>query len=326
VPTPVTLGPDDPSLFGWPAGVGGTPLTYWAQAAGYAEPAVVARINAGGPQVTTGDGSVWAADADYEGGQAVERRRGTEIAGTDDDALYLDERRSRIDGGRVRYAVPVPVAGTYTLRLYVTARTFEDGAGGFRTGEQVLSVNLEGGVWELEGWDLSATGEPLVAVVRSFDVAVADGTLDVEVNAEAGRATVAALEVLSPGSPVGDALVAFALQYVGYPYVWATSGPGSFDCSGFTDFVVANVIGVHIGLNQLEQIHYGTAVAYEDLRPGDLVFFQGTHPFLEGVSHVGIYVGNGQFVHASAQAGVVTVSDLTGGYYAARYYAAVRLA
>jgi hypothetical protein len=141
VPTPVTLEPDDPSLFGWPAGVGGAPLTYWAQAAGHAEAVAVARINAGGPEVTTGDGSVWAADDHYEGGQAVARRLGTEVGGAAADALYRDERRCRIDGGRVRYAVPVLAPGRYTVRVYVAAGASDDGAGGLLTGAQVLAVN-----------------------------------------------------------------------------------------------------------------------------------------------------------------------------------------
>jgi cell wall-associated NlpC family hydrolase len=322
-PTPVRLGPDDPSLFGWPAVVGGTPLYHFAQATG---PTVVARVDAGGSTVWTPDGSLWGADAFFDSGRSASRHAATEIAGTADDVLFRTERRSHEAGGVLRYAVPVPAPGTYEVRLLFTARPFEDGAGGFLAGQQVLTVNLEGGAPELEGLDLSSLDGSLSAVVQAFAVDVADGAVDVEIAALAGKAAVAAIEVRTPGPTVGETMAAFALQYVGYPYVWATSGPTSFDCSGFTDWVAANVLGVHIGLNQLEQIVYGTAVAYEELRPGDLVFFFGTHPVNEGVSHVGIYVGDGRFVHASAQTGAVSVSDLTWGYYAARYYAAVRLA
>ena len=79
------------------------------------------------------------------------------------------------------------------------------------------------------------------------------------------------------------------------------------------------------GLNEPHQIAFVTAVGRDVLRAGDLVFFQGTHPYLAGVSHVGIYVGEGQFIHASAGAGAVIISDLTWGYYAPTYDGAVRL-
>jgi cell wall-associated NlpC family hydrolase len=90
--------------------------------------------------------------------------------------------------------------------------------------------------------------------------------------------------------------------------------------------VTTNVLGVEIGLNQLEQIVYGVEVPKRQLRPGDLVFFFNTHPFLEGVSHVGIYIGGGQVVHASSAAEGVIVSDITYGRYADLYYDAVRIA
>jgi cell wall-associated NlpC family hydrolase len=212
------------------------------------------------------------------------------------------------------------------VRLAFTVRSYADGAGGYLGGQQVLTVNLEGGAPELAGWDAYATDGSTRGVVITLAVAVRDGVLDVEIAASAGQAAIAALEVVAPGANAGQALVDFALGYVGYPYVWATAGPSSFDCSGFTDWVAANVLGVHLGLNQLEQIVYGTPVAQGELQPGDLVFFFDTHPYLAGVSHVGIYVGGGRFVHASAAIGTVAVSDLTTGYYAARYYAAVRIA
>jgi cell wall-associated NlpC family hydrolase len=319
-PTPQGLGPDNPALYGWPAVVGGTPLGHTAVSSG---PQVIARIDAGATSFAAGG---WGNDAYYDSGRVYTRHAETPISETDADALFRTERRSREPGGRLGYAIPVPAADTYKVRLSFTVRPYADGAGGFLAGQQVLTVNLEGGAPELAGWDAYSSDGSIRGVVISLDVAVADGVLDVEIAASAGQAAIAAIEVVSPGSSAGQAMVDFALGYVGYPYVWATSGPTSFDCSGFTDWVAANVLGVHLGLNQLEQIVYGTPVALGDLQPGDLVFFSNTHPFIEGVSHVGIYVGGGQFVHASASAGVVTISDLTTGYYAARYYAAVRIA
>ena len=126
------------------------------------------------------------------------------------------------------------------------------------------------------------------------------------------------------GSASGQAIVNFAMQYVGYPYVWATHGPGSFDCSGFTSWVVLNVLGIQIGYSVAPQFNFGTGVSRSNLQPGDIVFFENTYTF--GLSHVGIYIGNNQFVHAENENTGVKVSDLNSTYYSTRYYGARRLA
>lgn len=115
----------------------------------------------------------------------------------------------------------------------------------------------------------------------------------------------------------GDQLANFALQYVGSPYVWGGGEPGGFDCSGFTEFVAMNVLGEEITHEADTQMAYGTPVGADALEPGDLVFFAGTYE--PGISHVGIYVGGGQFVHAENESTGVVVSDLWGSY--AGYYA-----
>jgi cell wall-associated NlpC family hydrolase len=113
------------------------------------------------------------------------------------------------------------------------------------------------------------------------------------------------------------------MQYVGYPYVWATHGPGSFDCSGFTSWVIKNVLGFNIGYSVPPQMGFGVGVARSNLQPGDVVFFEYTYTF--GLSHVGIYIGNNQFVHAENPSTGVRVSDLNSNYYSTRYYGARRM-
>ncbi len=125
------------------------------------------------------------------------------------------------------------------------------------------------------------------------------------------------------GSGSGSALVDFAMQYLGYPYVWATHGPASFDCSGFTYWVVLNVLGRDIGTGLWTQVSAGRSVSYNDLQPGDLVFFQNTYTW--GLSHVGLYIGNGQFIHAENESTGVVISSLSSPYYSSRWYGAVRL-
>ena len=125
------------------------------------------------------------------------------------------------------------------------------------------------------------------------------------------------------GSATGNALVSFAMGYLGYPYVAATHGPASFDCSGFTYWVVYNVTGQNIWYGLWTQISAGTPVDRNSLQPGDLVFFQNTYQ--AGLSHVGIYIGNDQFIHAENEDTGVRISSLSSTYYASRYYGARRI-
>ena len=129
----------------------------------------------------------------------------------------------------------------------------------------------------------------------------------------------------NPGtsSPTGNAMVNYAMRYLGYPYVWATRGPASFDCSGFTYWVTLNVTGKNIGGGTWTQVSAGTPVSRANLQAGDLVFFQNT--YTAGLSHVGLYIGNGQFIHAQNEATGVVISDLDSSYYGPRWYGAVRL-
>ncbi|MCA9833155.1 MAG: C40 family peptidase [Thermomicrobiales bacterium] len=125
------------------------------------------------------------------------------------------------------------------------------------------------------------------------------------------------------GTSTGNAIVNYAMRYIGYPYVWATHGPASFDCSGFTYWVIKNVLGKDIGAGTWTQVAAGTSVSKSNLQPGDLVFFQNT--YTAGLSHVGIYIGNGQFIHAQNESTGVVVSDLNSSYYGPRWYGAVRI-
>jgi cell wall-associated NlpC family hydrolase len=118
-----------------------------------------------------------------------------------------------------------------------------------------------------------------------------------------------------PPSQYGN-VVAIALQYLGVPYVWGGSTPNGFDCSGFTSFVYAQV-GVSLPHNAAAQFGYGVAVSRDQLEPGDLVFF-------DGLGHVGIYIGNDEFVHAPHTGDVVKISAMS-GWYDSNYVGARRI-
>jgi cell wall-associated NlpC family hydrolase len=122
----------------------------------------------------------------------------------------------------------------------------------------------------------------------------------------------------------GQSMVSFAMQYVGYPYAYAGEGPYAFDCSGFTKFVAQNTLGMDITHDMFTQIGMGSSVDRSGLVEGDLVFFANT--FRPGLSHTGIYIGGGQFVHAENESTGVVVSDLNSDYYSSRWYGATRLA
>lgn len=125
-------------------------------------------------------------------------------------------------------------------------------------------------------------------------------------------------------SAAGGAIAAFGLAYVGYPYVAAGSSPAGFDCSGFTQFVVLDTLGIDIGHAVEGQPGAGAWVEWGAWLPGDLIFFQNT--YREGISHVGIYVGDGLFVHAQNEETGVVVTSVYSGYYSSRYWGANRLA
>ena len=112
-------------------------------------------------------------------------------------------------------------------------------------------------------------------------------------------------------------VVGIALRYLGTPYVWGGSSPGGFDCSGFVAYVYSQV-GVSLPHYTGAQWNVGVAVSRSDLQPGDLVFF-------DGLGHVGIYIGGGQFVHAPHTGDVVKISSLGEAWYAATYDGARRI-
>lgn len=135
---------------------------------------------------------------------------------------------------------------------------------------------------------------------------------------------VEAAETVTANKPTrsGQFIVDFALQYVGYPYVWAGNSPAGFDCSGFTQYVILNTVGLNIGHASGGQMGYGAWVDAGDLQAGDLVFFAGTYG--SGISHTGVYIGDGQFVHAENPGTGVTISWLWSDYYGAHYAGAMR--
>ncbi|MBA3376581.1 MAG: C40 family peptidase [Actinobacteria bacterium] len=131
------------------------------------------------------------------------------------------------------------------------------------------------------------------------------------------------IETSIPTAPPPDGtrasqVIAIAMQYLGVPYVWGGASPSQgFDCSGLTTYAFAQ-IGVSLPHHAASQYGYGTPVSREDLQPADLVFFNG-------LGHMGMYIGGGQFIHAPHTGDVVKISSINDSWYASTWVGARRI-
>ena len=123
-------------------------------------------------------------------------------------------------------------------------------------------------------------------------------------------------------SALGEQIVALAKQYLGTPYVLGGNGPSSFDCSGFTKYIYAQ-FGYTLNRTATDQLQNGVSISRDELQPGDLVFFR--YRTSKPVSHVGIYIGGGEFIHASTNRYVVQIDQMNSGHYDNVYVYARRI-
>lgn len=198
------------------------------------------------------------------------------------------------------------------------------GASAFRVGDQGSDVaEIQGQLASL-GYDVAADGDfgPATAeAVKAFQVARgldADGLV--------GPSTYTALlgkampEVSRGTSSIGRRVVADSMQYLGVPYVFGGTTPSGFDCSGYVRYVFANA-GIYLPRTADAQYECGYAVSTSELVPGDLVFFS---TYEAGPSHVGIYLGDGNFINAASSSGV-SIASLYSSYWGSCYIGARRV-
>lgn len=125
----------------------------------------------------------------------------------------------------------------------------------------------------------------------------------------------------SSSTSAGQKIADYALQYVGYRYVYGGADPSGFDCSGFVKYVFTH-FGYKINRTATAQLADGYAVSRDSLQPGDVIYFG----YGSTAQHVGIYIGNNQFVHAQNSSTGVVISSLSESWYANRYLTAHRIA
>ncbi len=197
-------------------------------------------------------------------------------------------------------------------------------ASAFRVGDQGSDVaEIQGQLASL-GYDVAADGDygPATAeAVKAFQA-----SLGIEADGLVGPYTYEALlgrsmpEVSRGSNSIARRIVSESMNYLGVPYVFGGTSPYGFDCSGYVQYVFAQA-GISLPRTADVQYECGYAVSTGELIPGDLVFFS-TYDY--GASHVGIYLGDGNFINASSSQGV-SVASLYSSYWGSCYIGARRV-
>ncbi len=154
---------------------------------------------------------------------------------------------------------------------------------------------------------------------------VEDGYVSAQYVEVIDEATAAELRtsVSYSNSSLGQKAVEYAMQFLGYRYVYGGASPSTgFDCSGLTSYVYKNALGVSINRTSRDQFSNGTYVDKANLQAGDLLFFANSGTT---INHVGMYIGNNQFIHASSPTTGIIISSLSESFYVRTYYGARRI-
>jgi hypothetical protein len=120
-----------------------------------------------------------------------------------------------------------------------------------------------------------------------------------QINPTVAIAPVCNMKLPKP-EPLSKSIAHYAKDFLGKKYVWGATGPNTFDCSGFTKVIYAKTAGIKLPRHSSHQAKVGGYVSFSQLKQGDMVFFDTSHKHKGGVNHVGIYLGDGNFIHASS--------------------------
>lgn len=197
-------------------------------------------------------------------------------------------------------------------------------AGAYRVGDQGAEIAEIQGKLVLLGYDVTADGDfgpATVDAIKEFQKAhgmKADGMI--------GPATYSALlgrempDISRGMNYISRRIISNAMDYLGVPYVFGGTSPYGFDCSGYVQYVFANA-GISLPRTADVQYEVGLPISTTELVAGDLVFFS---TYTYGASHVGIYLGDNTFIHASSSRGI-SVDSLGSSYWSSHYIGARRI-
>lgn len=216
---------------------------------------------------------------------------------------YYDAQGNKLDPKKLTCAAPkelafgtkIQVKGTGTSRDNLVYKVTDRGG----------AIKIVNGVYKFDL--LMATKEECLAFGRRKGKAL--------IGVDVINATVS-----ESANTIGAKLVAEAKKHLGKKYVWGATGPNTFDCSGLTQYCHKK-LGISIPRTSLAQSNSGKSVSKSNLQMGDLIFWKTTSA---KVGHVGMYVGNGQFIHAPNSRSVVKIDNLSNSYYTSKYVNARR--
>ena len=162
-------------------------------------------------------------------------------------------------------------------------------------------------------------------------LAETDGWYQIDTDSVDGYVSAEYVNVIDPeaaasAATLGAKFAELAKQYLGVPYVYGGASPSGFDCSGLIYYIAKNM-GYSVPRTATNQWNAGyTKVSRSELQPGDLVFFTNTYHSSKYITHVGIYVGDGKFLHASSPtSGGVIITPLSNSYYSSRFVGGRRM-
>lgn len=209
------------------------------------------------------------------------------------------------------------VVNTGTLSVRANPGTDEKLVGKIYANTKVNIAEAENGWYKI-------TTEGLDGWVSSEYISNVTTVLDKPVEPNRGVAKRTAETATTANSKKIASIVAVAKQQVGKPYRYGSSGPNAFDCSGLVSYAYRSV-GVSLPRSSSSYVSVGKTVSKANLKEGDIILFDTAGPIDGRVSHLGIYVGNRQIVHASTGGRGVVYDSIDAPYYAQRYIKAVRV-
>jgi cell wall-associated NlpC family hydrolase len=206
----------------------------------------------------------------------------------------------------------------YAKRLLARRRAIRASVASRLSERQRLLTSIKGEISKLEAEAAAARLRAEQAAQRQIEAARALQQQQLAETAVGASASTPEGATVVPSSNYSSQVVSIAMSYLGVPYVWGGASPSGFDCSGLVMYAFAQV-GIALPHSSYAMANMGAPVPYDQLQPGDLVFFDGD-------GHVGMYIGGGEYVNAPFTGAVVRVDSLGSGWAASHYSGARRIA